>query len=341
MKLLLFVMSAIVLASTGAWASIINDKVVYGDDNRVFSELSPNSEYRFWAKATAGMVPSHKLRFPRSGDRYPETVKVYTKTLKEEMNLCIGEKFSDALSPAVCSGFLVSKEGEQFLVTAGHCVRTQTDCESNSWVFGFENSKTNLENPYFSVSQVYKCTEIMEQELDNNSKDDYAVIRLDREVKNVTPLKYRTSGKVDKNDELVVIGHPSGLPSIVDDKGSIRKNDNDFFIVANLDTFGGNSGSAVLNAKTGVVEGILVRGEDDYEYVRYDEIKSCYKVNYCEEGSCRGEDVTRMTNISFLTGRPGPVAPEVNETNEYGDFFIGFPWGDPDHNLDYPFPPLL
>ncbi|OUR95278.1 hypothetical protein A9Q84_15665 [Halobacteriovorax marinus] len=338
MKLaLLGVISTFVISVGVSSASSNIDKVVYGDDNRVLTELSKNSEYKSWATATAAMIPKNKLRFPQVDDRHPESVKVFSDTLKVEMNLCDGERFEQSLSPAICSGFLVAKGSEQFLVTAGHCMRSSTDCSSNKWVFGFQDTKTNSKTPYFTTSQVYSCVEIMEQTLDENSKDDYAVIRLDRKVEGVTPLSIRKEGKIDKSDELVVIGHPSGLPSIIDDKGSIRKNDNDFFLVANLDTFAGNSGSVVMNANSGVVEGILVRGEDDYNYVSLDETKSCYEVNSCKEGDCRGEDVTRITNISFLTGRPGPVAPEVTETRNYDDNFISFPWGDPDHGGVFPF----
>jgi len=69
--------------------------------------------------------------------------------------------------------------------------------------------------------------------------------------------------------------------------------------VANLDTFGGNSGSAVFNAETGEVEGILVRGENDY--VWSDENGSrCRVPQQCTNDACRGEDVTRITNIKTL-----------------------------------------
>ena len=46
----------------------------------------------------------------------------------------------------------------------------------------------------------------------------------------------------------------------------VRKNTNPVFFQTNLDAFGGNSGSPVLNSETGEVEGILVRGEIDYSY---------------------------------------------------------------------------
>ena len=45
---------------------------------------------------------------------------------------------------------------------------------------------------------------------------------------------------------LVVIGHPSGLPTKIADGAWVRNNESEYYFVTNLDTFGGNSGSAVL-----------------------------------------------------------------------------------------------
>lgn len=62
--------------------------------------------------------------------------------------------------------------------------------------------------------------------------------------------------------------------------------------MANLDTYGGNSGSAVFNDRTGEVEGILVRGEVDYTYKG-----NCMVSNVCTDSGCRGEDVTYISEV--------------------------------------------
>ena len=62
------------------------------------------------------------------------------------------------------------------------------------------------------------------------------------------------------------------------------------FFVANLDTYGGNSGSPVFNAASYKVEGILVRGENDFVTNG-----TCYVSLVCPTTGCRGEDVTRAT----------------------------------------------
>jgi hypothetical protein len=120
---------------------------------------------------------------------------------------------------------------------------------------------------------------------------DYAIIRLDRPTGRRS-LQVRTEGSVDTNSELVVIGNPSGLPTKVAGGGYIRENDAENFFVTNLDTFYGSSGSPVIDHETGVVEGVLVRGGDDFEF---DHQKECFRPLVCKENDCRGEDVLRTT----------------------------------------------
>jgi V8-like Glu-specific endopeptidase len=111
------------------------------------------------------------------------------------------------------------------------------------------------------------------------------------------PLKFRKSGQVARGTELVVIGHPSGLPTKISDGAQVRSSNRKYF-VANLDTYGGNSGSAVFDARTGEVQGILVRGEEDY--VSDPAGGNCQATNYCPDTGCRGEDVTHITNVPNL-----------------------------------------
>ena len=106
----------------------------------------------------------------------------------------------------------------------------------------------------------------------------------------------RKSGGVEVGEDLVVIGHPTGLPTKIADGANVRRRAGTYF-VANLDTYGGNSGSAVFNANTGVVEGILVRGETDY---RRDYRRNCRVSNVVSDNGGRGEDVTYITNIRYL-----------------------------------------
>jgi len=266
------------------------DKVAYGEDNRILiSQAVPAIQEV--ARSTAAMIPLEIMEESYFGLLF----KVKNKKITQSMNLCPDELFSNLINPANCSGFLV---GEDLLVTAGHCVKSMQDCNHYRWVFDFKNELLSQNNEiYLNADNVYKCQEIISRSLDSATMSDYALIRLNRPVLGGTPLKIRKSGKVSDDASVLVIGQPSGLPTIVSDHAIVRKNDNDFFFVTNLDTFGGNSGSAVFNTQTLEVEGILVRGENDYVL---DEARGCMKVNNCKEDECRGEDVTRITVIPGL-----------------------------------------
>jgi V8-like Glu-specific endopeptidase len=263
------------------------DKVVYGDDNRLDVFEEKNSLHLNLSKSTAAMIPSSKIS--ENGNEI-----VLSPSSLETDGICSDEKFSKQMTAAMCSGFLVAN---QYLVTAGHCIESVQDCESNSWVFDYAQTTDAVSAPKIMKSSVYKCSQIISRTLDRTTMNDYALIKLDRPVTDRSPLNFRKSGKVANNAEIVVIGHPSGLPTKISDQAFVRANTNKYYFQANLDTFGGNSGSAVFDSKTGVIEGILVRGERDYEY---DSNVSCYRPKKCEMDACRGEDVTRITNIKEL-----------------------------------------
>lgn len=264
------------------------DKVVYGDDDRKDIFESTNTLYKTLARSTAAMISSGQLE-EREGDM----VEITGTTLEED-GICSDARFAKQITAANCSGFLV---GDQYLVTAGHCIESINDCSRYSWVFDYANETSEKTNHIVSKSAVYTCTQIISRALDRATDNDFALVKLDRKVEGRSPLKFRTSGKIADKNALVVIGHPSGLPSKIADGANVRSNSNKYYFQATLDTFGGNSGSAVFDTKTGVVEGILVRGERDYIS---DPVKGCSRPKVCKLTECRGEDVTRITNIKEL-----------------------------------------
>lgn len=279
-------------------------KVIYGEDDRVLVENSDNELYKKLAMSTAVQIKNTKLTASEDGKSFT----VNPEKLRESfMNVCEDERYADVINAGNCSGFLV---GEDLLVTAGHCMRSEFDCENAKWAFNYQANVVS-ENTELPSDDVYECAEIVSQQLSTVSKNDYALIRLNKKVAGREPLKFRTEGRAPIGLPLVVIGHPSGLPTIVADGAFVRDEDNDFFFKANLDTFGGNSGSAVFNAETGVVEGILVRGERDYVF---DSEAGCNRVYQCENDGCRGEDVTRITVIPELAPGMTPEEPEATPT---------------------------
>ncbi len=270
--------------TTGALGGTPRPEVIYGEDNRLdlFDAKLPDNLRRL-ARSTAVLMKSSDLTPNSSRAGY---LHVQSETFGDAMELCPSEPFREQPSAGFCSGFLV---GPDILVTAGHCMDSQTRCDTTSFVFdyGYIDSATDLSS--VPSSNVFRCQSIVAQELDNDTRSDFAIVKLDRPVTDRAPLKYKKDGVVDEGTKLVVIGHPSGLPTKVAGDSTVRRSDaSKPFFVANLDTFGGNSGSAVFNEETEEVEGILVRGDQDFQFV-----DGCSKSNVCAQDSCRGEDVTR------------------------------------------------
>lgn len=264
------------------------DKVIYGTDDRKDIFESTNEMYKQLASSTAAMISDSSLVSQEDG-----MLLVRTTTLEQD-GICSDARFAKQPAAANCSGFLV---GDQYLVTAGHCIQDIVDCERYSWVFGYANQTEEKLTQIIPKTEVYKCNKIVSRVLDRSTYNDFALVKLDRVVAGHTPLKFRTNGKIADKADLVVIGHPSGLPTKIADGANVRSNTNKYFFQATLDTFGGNSGSAVFDANTGLVEGILVRGETDYVN---DSVQNCYRPKVCKVTECRGEDVTRITNIKDL-----------------------------------------
>lgn len=288
----LIIMCTLMMA-TLSFASTKSTKVIYGDDNRVDVYASTNSMYVELSKSTAAMIPNGDITALGK-----DIVRLEGRSLQDG-GKCSTERFAKQSTAAMCSGFLV---GENLLVTAGHCIESKRDCKRNKWVFDFKVDTAEQQEVTVPKSNVYSCSKIISRALTKKKKgtksggNDYALIQLDRKVTDRRVLDYRRSGSIEKGDNLVVIGHPSGLPTKIADGANVKSLSNLYFS-ANLDTYGGNSGSAVFNADTGMIEGILVRGAKDYVY---NSSKGCYESNEISNNSGTGEDVTYIMNIEEL-----------------------------------------
>ncbi len=276
--------------------------VVYGDDNRSNTaldevlthnpELSQEEAQMLleMGRATAGMVElGNHVKKKHDGSFVPNKE---LRTLTEKRGLCAGENFENEYTLPVCSGFLV---GPDLLVTAGHCVDKE-NFKNKVWIFGYDSSLAFEPNPTFTPDHIYFTKEVVLWEKNNYSQKDYALIRLDRIVLGVKPYKIRTSGKVEKGALLAIIGHPSGLTTKISSGAKILDTSDENRLKTNLDSFAGNSGSPVINIKTGKVEGILVNGAEDYIDVE-NEDETCQKVNTREENE--GEEyITRISLVA-------------------------------------------
>ncbi len=301
-------------------ASFASEKVIYGDDNRLDVLGVTNVLHKRLALSTAAMVENKKIQKDTSGNCRLN----FNETLETGANVCPGEAFSQQSIGAMCSGFLV---GDDVLVTAGHCFKllggmgyptAESVCKGFSWVFNYAVDSTNRDPRAGKTSDVYGCKQVVTATLSNTQ--DFAVIKLDRKVTGRVALKFRESGKIADRASLVVIGHPSGLPSKIAAGARVLKNTDSGTFVTNLDTFHGNSGSAVFDATTGQLEGILIQGQTDYRPSDDRDFRSCQVVNRCEEngngcvlptmqpGAPKGEVVTRIAQVvSFIKAARVPA----------------------------------
>ncbi|MCX6123665.1 MAG: serine protease, partial [Proteobacteria bacterium] len=263
------------------------ERVIYDEDNRkdVYDPTNDDDLLRF-AKSTAILIEDEKL--VRNKDR-GKPVGLPRETFGEAQSLCSSEPFAEQINPGFCSGFLV---GPDLFATAGHCIDSKSICSNTSIIFDFSLENEHQDLGTVPESNVFHCKSIVKVIKDpTESGADFAIIKLDRLVVGRTPLAIRRTGGIDAGIPIAVIGNPSGLPTKISEGAKVRKNDPKVpFFVANLDTYGGNSGSAVFNMVTGEVEGILVRGENDFDF---DANNSCYKSHHCTDSGCRGEDVIK------------------------------------------------
>lgn len=273
----LLALTTLTLLSMSVRAEI---KVIYGKDNRQDVYQVTNALHKKLASSTAGMI--NMAHFQKSSRQGLFDFRG-TRTLERSQNICASESFSQQITAPTCTGFLV---GPDTIVTAGHCYKSfdtpENVCKNFAWVFDY-NMKSATHNPTrdIQIQNVYTCKKVVAAEL--NLTLDYAVIKLDRPVVGREPLKLRTSGKISNTSSLVVIGHPTGLPTKVSPAGKVTKNDEATRFSTTLDTFHGNSGSAVFDASTGVVEGILIQGKNDYMPSKKDDPRSCLVVNKCDD----------------------------------------------------------
>lgn len=280
---------SIALLSSLSFGNNLNEAIYGVDSRRDLYEIN-DTEILDLAKATAVMVENKKIKGIEEGEKF----RLVSKTYGQLDQLCPEEKYRNQIAPGDCSGFLVK---DNILVTAGHCITKQADCDNYSWIFDFgvfeEGQDGNKQGLY---KNVYTCKEIIVRKEDDKGPD-FSIIKLDRRVVGRKPVKVRESGTLTNTEELLLIGNPAGIPTKVTDGAYLRSHRPGFFI-ANIDAYGGNSGSAVFNKSTGEVEGILVRGTYDF---RYDKVNSCYRTHVCKDNGCMGEDVTAASSfVNYL-----------------------------------------
>jgi V8-like Glu-specific endopeptidase len=267
----------------------VEPRVIYGEDNRL-DALDVKSElFLKLAESTAAQIPHSAITIRGS------TAEIYGKPLKEWVppgmlqEVCEKERFSAQPTASNCSGFFV---GDDIIATAGHCMISESECKNFSWVRNYKISEPNQTAISVDVTDIFKCSQIIK--VGHSGGLDFALIKLDRSLPGKAVKIAKETPRV--GTPLVMIGFPSGLPQKISNGASIASVSGTSFR-ANLDAFGGNSGSAVFNSASGELVGILANGKTDY---RYNESLDCSEVNILDDDQ-GGEGVSSFEQfISYL-----------------------------------------
>lgn len=276
--------AALAVAALGNYgvgqAADVVPNVIYGTDNRQEVRGLTGFDARN-AASTVALVDASAVRSNGDG-----TSRLAAPTLAAAYGVCPSERFRNQPIAAFCSGFLVKNN---IVVTAGHCINNYPYTLANTrFVFGYRLLASGQVQNRIPNSAIYRGVQVL---ADREAAADFAVVRLDRNVSPQVPLPIQRSGAVAVNTPLYVIGYPSGLPAKVATGAHVIASNADFFR-ANLDTYGGNSGSPVFNATNDKVVGVLVRGAADYV-----QRGSCY-VSSILPNSTGQEESTRTTRIA-------------------------------------------
>lgn len=305
--------------------NITQARVIYGDDNRI--EVSEASEfYQHLARSTAVQVSNDNIKISKGGKIELGQISFSVWFLKNmspsftpfdpidyqkirPYPLCATERFLDQPVPGTCSGFLIAPD---LIVTAGHCMEDLNSCSDHNWIFDYNvDPVTKKAGTGLKSEDMYRCKRIVSFSVDNELKLDHAIVQLDRPVTDREPLEIRDQSTVSDNTPLVMIGSPLGLPTKVSSGANVLDNKHVHYFVTNTDSFVGNSGSAVFNATTGIVEGILVNGEEDFVP---NTSRKCVESKKCLKDECKGEDVSRLTSIPEIR-----IKQAFNQAAKSGD----------------------
>jgi hypothetical protein len=268
-------------------------KVIYGhnDNRKDWYEMNDDPRVQQTMLQTVCLIKRKNLKKRNDG-----SYELKGRLFHEAQYLCTAERFYTQPVGGFCSGFVVDQNR---IATAGHCVESDKDLEEFYIVLNFLQDGYKTTKTIFSADEVFTPVKLEDRKQDPETLEDYAIVKLDRPVsaKHIATIR---ETKITDKEAVFVIGHPCGLPVKYADGAKVINNQNNYYFIADLDTYGGNSGSPVYDTAHNVV-GILVRGERDFVF---DTDQTCYFSHVCETvgvPGCSGETISRSSQfLPFL-----------------------------------------
>jgi len=276
---------------------------VFGKDGRV--EVKDAEGYEDFVRATAVMISKENIY----NDEF------YSWSLRERLTRQFGSsnfsddvKFLDQPVVGSCTGFLIAPD---IMVTAGHCINSMEDANKYVWVFDYtsESDFINGRRLQFKKENIYEVQSIITSTLNNDTRDDYAVLKLKRKS-NRAPYRFRTSGSVIEGGAINTIGCPTGLPLKFSTDAVVTDNSPSNWFKSDIDSFPGNSGGPVFD-QNGFIEGILVRGAVQFSSAgytgdyKYDDDCDCIKTVQWDQvkytAGCQSHKITSVPGSALIS----------------------------------------
>ncbi len=281
------------LEKVGDDSLIFSVKTIYDLDSRVEAILGThiNEDLLYDMNSVVCLIDKGKINKNKDGTYTLLPRNLYGKLY----NLCPEERYYNQPIISECTGVAI---GKNLILTASHCIAEES-LKNLRFVFNYrmlENNKPNL---------ILKNDEVLipEKIVSMDTKLDYAIIKVAGKIPDSRIAKCRQTDKIPDQQSLYVIGTPCGLPMKIDTSGVVLKNSDTYYFYAAIDAFEGNSGSPVFNRDTHMVEGILVKGENDFDIIKRVMIIpiKCRISVKCSliSDKCGGEKVLRITQINL------------------------------------------
>lgn len=282
---------------------------INGADDRVNISAAPAA-----AKELAKGILSVHYR----GNVVQNTDGTYKLLSTGPVGLCSGERFASEIPRAQCSAFLIAPD---LVATAKHCIRGYTAIDVVRFVWGFHDSsglgpdftKVPAANVFTPVEVVYEPA----------SSLDVIVLRVDHPAPGFTkpfrisPTNIETA-TVPPKIPVTAMGFPLGLPMKYAPNGFIQNATWRFD--TSLDIQSGNSGSAIFDAATFDVYGVLTSGADD---VVHDAVGQCGRYYRCPPQYTYCREIG--DNAFGMRAHVQPAGTALDAYDLYGKFAVGAP----------------
>lgn len=230
----------------------------------------------------------------RIDDNGDGTYTISGGTLADDQNpLCDGERFADQPTASNCTATLIAPD---ILVTAGHCLDengVRTNLDTFYCVFDYAVRQPGENPSEFTTDQVFRGAEVLGLANVEGTADDWAVVRLDRAVPGRTPVPVRSTGSVMVGQSVVAIGFGAGLPMKFSGNATVQAIEQ-FGFTADFDIIGGNSGGPIVDAATGVIEGVL---SSDLDVEDFFQDGGCFRATVCPQDPICEEGFTSLASV--------------------------------------------